>query len=238
MRRAVFVAILAFLAPVRGASAHSGGTDAKGGHYNRRTGEYHYHNSGSSLSRSSASESARTSYRTSAPITYRKAAPHVERLAIAEQRSSEELKPRRTKAETPASFLQPEPMAPIPDAALPARIVGRVIAIRGGDSLTIRTENGATRVLLFGIKPTDIGTPHREELVQRLSLLKGVDVEVDVKGRMSDGSIAGDVFHEGRSINLYLISQGLAAFLREHGDAPAFEEAQAQAKTTKRGIWE
>ena len=25
------------------ASAHSGGTDSKGGHYNRSTGEYHYH---------------------------------------------------------------------------------------------------------------------------------------------------------------------------------------------------
>lgn len=28
--------------------AHSGRTDASGGHYNRKTGEYHYHNSGSS----------------------------------------------------------------------------------------------------------------------------------------------------------------------------------------------
>jgi hypothetical protein len=25
------------------ATAHSGGTDAKGGHFNRRTGEYHFH---------------------------------------------------------------------------------------------------------------------------------------------------------------------------------------------------
>lgn len=25
------------------AGAHSGGLDAKGGHYNRKTGEYHYH---------------------------------------------------------------------------------------------------------------------------------------------------------------------------------------------------
>lgn len=28
--------------------AHSGRTDANGGHYNRKTGEYHYHNGGSS----------------------------------------------------------------------------------------------------------------------------------------------------------------------------------------------
>ena len=26
--------------------AHSGRTDSNGGHYNRKTGEYHYHNGG------------------------------------------------------------------------------------------------------------------------------------------------------------------------------------------------
>ena len=30
------------------ADTHSGRTDANGGHYNRKTGEYHYHNSGRS----------------------------------------------------------------------------------------------------------------------------------------------------------------------------------------------
>ena len=33
------------------AYTHSGRTDANGGHYNRKTGEYHYHNSGRSRSR-------------------------------------------------------------------------------------------------------------------------------------------------------------------------------------------
>ena len=32
--------------------AHSGGTDSSGGHYNRSTGSYHYHNSGYSSSSS------------------------------------------------------------------------------------------------------------------------------------------------------------------------------------------
>ena len=33
------------------AHTHSGRTDANGGHYNRKTGEYHYHNSGRSRPR-------------------------------------------------------------------------------------------------------------------------------------------------------------------------------------------
>lgn len=37
--------------------AHPGRTDANGGHYNRKTGEYHYHNGGSSFSGSSSSSS-------------------------------------------------------------------------------------------------------------------------------------------------------------------------------------
>lgn len=38
------------LIPYDSAYTHSGRTDANGGHYNRKTGEYHYHNSGRSRS--------------------------------------------------------------------------------------------------------------------------------------------------------------------------------------------
>ncbi len=36
--------ILAVIFIATCAYSHSGGTDAKGGHYNRKTGEYHFHN--------------------------------------------------------------------------------------------------------------------------------------------------------------------------------------------------
>ena len=45
MRKAIYYIVFAMLLitlPVC-AYAHSGGTDSKGGHYNRSTGEYHYH---------------------------------------------------------------------------------------------------------------------------------------------------------------------------------------------------
>lgn len=41
----VVVALLALQIPAYG---HPGGTDANGGHYDRKTGEYHYHNAGRS----------------------------------------------------------------------------------------------------------------------------------------------------------------------------------------------
>jgi hypothetical protein len=45
MKKAISIIVLivaAVLFPIH-AYAHSGGTDSKGGHYNRSTGEYHYH---------------------------------------------------------------------------------------------------------------------------------------------------------------------------------------------------
>ncbi len=57
------------------ASAHSGGTDSSGGHFNRRTGTYHHHGGGGSSVRTSAKTVPRTSYRTSAPTAYRKTSP-------------------------------------------------------------------------------------------------------------------------------------------------------------------
>lgn len=48
-RKALIVFSLIFIFGVLlydSAYTHSGRTDANGGHYNRKTGEYHYHNSG------------------------------------------------------------------------------------------------------------------------------------------------------------------------------------------------
>lgn len=42
----LIVTAILFSEKIENLYAHSGGTDAKGGHYNRKTGGYHYHNSG------------------------------------------------------------------------------------------------------------------------------------------------------------------------------------------------
>ena len=58
------------------AFAHSGRTDANGGHYNRKTGEYHYHNGGtSSGSSSSSSSNYSSSYSSSSSETQTTTAP-------------------------------------------------------------------------------------------------------------------------------------------------------------------
>jgi hypothetical protein len=41
----LIIGLLAFI-PFVDLFSHSGRTDSNGGHYNRKTGEYHYHNSG------------------------------------------------------------------------------------------------------------------------------------------------------------------------------------------------
>jgi len=55
----VIFTLLVFSAP---AFSHSGRTDANGGHYNRTTGEYHYHNGGNSSGGSSGSTYSKPTY--------------------------------------------------------------------------------------------------------------------------------------------------------------------------------
>lgn len=43
MDRRALLAAIAALIPVSLARAHPGGLDSRGGHHNRKTGEYHYH---------------------------------------------------------------------------------------------------------------------------------------------------------------------------------------------------
>jgi len=45
---ALLLLILLALSAACAAIAHAGRTDANGDHWNRKTGEYHYHNGGSS----------------------------------------------------------------------------------------------------------------------------------------------------------------------------------------------
>ena len=61
-------------------SGHSGRTDSNGGHHDRRTGEYHYHSGGPSLSRTTSRSEPPTEARTTARTTSRTSPPSVRRL--------------------------------------------------------------------------------------------------------------------------------------------------------------
>lgn len=51
-KQLTLLTLLAFIitVPYSFTEAHSGRTDSNGGHYNRKTGEYHYHNGGNKTS--------------------------------------------------------------------------------------------------------------------------------------------------------------------------------------------
>lgn len=82
-------------------TAHSGRTDARGGHYNRRTGVYHYHGIGasssfgvSSLFRSFARSTPRTTARKAAPTS--KGARARSLSSVSATRGNRESSPDRT----------------------------------------------------------------------------------------------------------------------------------------------
>ena len=57
MKNKMFICILLVIC-LTNAIAHSGRTDSNGGHWNRKTGTYHYHNGGTSSSGSKSSSNS------------------------------------------------------------------------------------------------------------------------------------------------------------------------------------
>lgn len=102
------------------AYAHSGRTDSKGGHYNRKTGAYHYHGGGGS-SRSTANAVPRTSYRTTtrtrARTGYRKTIPAAAGVGTGKPKVVRDREPEiisfpERKATTPSSAPRRQPQTP------------------------------------------------------------------------------------------------------------------------------
>jgi hypothetical protein len=54
----VSIFLLLGISPIQPALSHSGGTDSDGGHTNRKTGVYHYHNAGSTKGSPSSNNSS------------------------------------------------------------------------------------------------------------------------------------------------------------------------------------
>lgn len=60
MKLQLFGAVFLSLFICQAVGAHSGGLDSKGGHYNRKTGEYHYHRGGNVDSKSTVTKSTKS----------------------------------------------------------------------------------------------------------------------------------------------------------------------------------
>jgi endonuclease YncB( thermonuclease family) len=124
-------------------------------------------------------------------------------------------------------------------------LTGRVVAIADGDTITVLdVAHAQHKIRLNGIDAPEKTQPFANVSKSHLSdLVFGRDVTVVGKKLDRYGRLVGTVYVGGTNANLEQLRAGLAWFYRQYAsdvapaDRPAYEAAEAAARTAHRGLW-
>jgi endonuclease YncB( thermonuclease family) len=125
------------------------------------------------------------------------------------------------------------------------RVRGNVLAVEDSDRVKIAADDGSIySVTLLGVDAPDENQGFFKKARKRLSeLVDGKDVTVMLRTNERDESYAV-LFVGGDDIGLHLIRDGLAWFsplraaTQNDSDQDQYKEAEASAKTAKKGLWD
>lgn len=125
-------------------------------------------------------------------------------------------------------------------AADPARFMGKVVEVCGGDIISVMREGRAVEVRLHGID-----CPEKRQAfwtrAKRFTSEMAFGNEVEVRVQTTDryGRIVGEVIlPDGISLNKQLVYVGLAWWDRTYAsDDRTLKALEAGARTAKRGLW-
>ena len=131
-----------------------------------------------------------------------------------------------------------------PCVALAEVLLGTVIAVHDGDTITLQNESGQKKIRLAGIDAPELKQPYG---VESREALKGavIDRQVQVETTKADkyGRVVGKVALDGQDINLNQVLFGMAWVYREYlrelskVDKTLYLEAEAQSKAIAAGLW-
>lgn len=117
-------------------------------------------------------------------------------------------------------------------------IVGKVIAIADGDTLTVRSGEENHKIRLVGIdcpeKGQDYGTKAKQALA---AMVDGKRVRIEWTERDKYGRILGDVYRGKRWVNGDLVRDGWAWHYVQYSDDERLATAEQEARKAKRGLW-
>jgi endonuclease YncB( thermonuclease family) len=125
-------------------------------------------------------------------------------------------------------------------------LLGRVIRIADGDTITIQDHDGRQhKIRLNGIDAPEIGQEFGLASKRHLTKLI-LDREVAVSWRKVDryGRLVAKITIGDRDVNLEQLRAGMAWYFRKYAgdiaidDRPVYEKAEADAKGDRRGLWE
>lgn len=130
-------------------------------------------------------------------------------------------------------------------AANAASVVGRVVGVADGDTLTVLDSNMVQhKIRLAGIDAPEKAQPfgsRSKESLSELAYDKWVTVETDKQDRY--GRSVGRVLVDGRDVNLVQIERGMAWFYRHYqheqssDDRNLYDAAEVKARLEGRGLW-
>ncbi len=123
-------------------------------------------------------------------------------------------------------------------------LLGVVIAVHDGDTITMKNESGQKKIRLAGIDAPELSQPYGVE--SRRALREVVlDKQVRVETAKIDkfGRVVGRVILDGQDINLKQLQLGMAWAYREYlrelskEDKVLYLEAEEQSKAVVAGLW-
>jgi endonuclease YncB( thermonuclease family) len=124
--------------------------------------------------------------------------------------------------------------------AVPGEVlVGRVVAIADGDTLTVLDEHDRQhRIRLFGIDAPEKAQPFGNQSKKNLSgKVFGATVRVEIVDVDRYGREVGRVSLGDRLINLEQVREGYAWRYPEFDRHHEFDRAEAEARRHRRGLW-
>jgi endonuclease YncB( thermonuclease family) len=118
-------------------------------------------------------------------------------------------------------------------------ILGRVVGITDGDTLTLLTEQHAeVRIRLAEIGTPERGQPYGTQARRSLSdLAFGKVVRVVVRDTDRYGRTVGRVYAGQLDVNADMVRRGAAWVYRRYSDDPALLRIEHEAQAEHRGLW-
>ncbi|MBP0447337.1 thermonuclease family protein [Roseomonas sp. SSH11] len=120
-----------------------------------------------------------------------------------------------------------------------AELLGRVVGLSDGDTLTLLTaERRQVRVRLGEIDTPESRQPYGTRAQQVLSgLVFGENVRVVVQDTDRYGRPVGRVYAGPLDVNAEMVRQGAAWVYRQYSRDASLLQLEAEAKTARRGLW-
>ncbi len=118
-------------------------------------------------------------------------------------------------------------------------LVGKVIKVSDGDTVTILTEDKVShKIRLNDIdapeKKQPFGNKSRDNLA---SYIAGEIVTVKYKSKDKYGRILGTIYFENLDINLQQIKNGYAWVYKQYSKNQTYYQEEQKAKELKKGLW-